>query len=192
MADKRTLLLADDDVVLYAAPTDEALRACFRQAWAIAQQRVAAAGAERVDADGEIHERRWRLTFGEDQEDLTVKQRRFLHGPVLHQIADQVVADGTKFSMPVWKEFYRAKFLGWRWVSMRLPGQKRATPRKVRISTEDLTIRQYSEYIDKVIADAVTEYGVEFDLDPREREAVRYRPKKRAKSAATREEAVTA
>lgn len=186
MADKRTLLLAEDDVVLYADAAPDAIRGAMVQLYQLAQARCAAAGPERIDADGEVHARRWRFTFGEDQEDLTVRQRRFLHGPVLGQIAEQARdEDGRAYAMPVWKEYLRAKFLGHRWESLRLPGQKRATPRKVRISTEDLTVKQYSEYIEQVLAFAATELGVVFDLDPREREAAQYRPKKRAKSAAT-------
>ena len=112
------------------------------------------------------------------------KQRRFLHGPVLGQIVEQAKADGQRFVMAVWKEYYRAKFLGFRWEHYKLPGQKKATPRKVRVSTEDLSVKQYSEYIDKVLADAATEFGVVFDLDPAEREAVRYVRPVRAKKQA--------
>ena len=46
----------------------------------------------------------------------------------------------------------------------------------MRQSTEDLGVKAYSEYIDKVIAHAATEFGVEFDLDEQERDGVRYRP----------------
>jgi hypothetical protein len=194
VADKRTLLLADDDVVLYADAAPEAIRGAMVQLYRVAQERSAAAGPERIDADGEVHPRRWRFTFGEDQEDLTVRQRGFLHAAVFPQIADQVAVDGVRYVAKVWKEYFRALFLGSRWESLRLPGQKRATPRKVRISTEDLTVKHYSEHIDKVIAHAVSEFGVVFNFDQQEREAVRWKPKKRAKPAAAAPagEAVTA
>ena len=128
---------------------------------------------QRITATTHIEEREWKF-----------EQRRFLHGPVLGQIVEQAKADGQRFVMAVWKEYYRAKFLGFRWEHYKLPGQKKATPRKVRVSTEDLSIKQYSEYIDKVLADAATEFGVVFDLDPAGREAVRYVRPVRAKKQA--------
>ena len=91
--------------------------------------------------------------------------------------------------MEIWKEFYRKKFLGSRYVMQKLPGQNRATPSKVRISTEDLGIKAYSLYIDRVIADAVMEWGVEFRFIAEEREAVKYKP---ARAKAKQEEEATA
>lgn len=127
--------------------------------------------------------KRVRVVVGEDDEPLTVKQRRFFHGPVLSQIAEQVrMPDGTRYVAAIWKEFYRDLFLPakWeverrpRWVDGELVVPKRATPRRVKASTEDLSVKQYSELIDKVIAHATTELGVVFDLDPAERQRVRY------------------
>lgn len=51
---------------------------------------------------------------------------------------------------------------------------KRATPHRVRNSTEDLSIKQYSDYIDRIIARATTEWSVNFHFLVSEREAVRY------------------
>lgn len=189
MAGSRALL-HDDDVVLYAAPTREALHAAAVQLYDLAKTRADANDAEWADADGEIHQRRYRFVFGEDREDLTVKQRGFLHAAVFPQIAEQVTfPDGTRFSAKTWKEFFRERFLGDRWVSKRAlrwnkkEGKamlaKRATPRKERVSTEDLSIRQYSEYIDRVIDTAVIEYSVVFAFKEGEREAVKYQPKRR-------------
>lgn len=190
MTEKRVAVLTDFDIVLYAEPEEEALRAMFVQAFRQAQARVAAAGPDRTNSDGVLHERRWRLIFGEDTSDITVKQRGFLHAAVFPQIAQQVSIDGTRYTAKVWKEYFRAMFLGSRWESMRLPGQKRATPRKVRISTEDLpSPKAYAEYIDQVIAHATTEFGVAFEFDAQDREAVRYRPPARKQRAASKQAA---
>ena len=166
-------LMHEDDLVLYFSTRDEAHGAILR----------ANAHAKTLVAEAD-EPKRYRIVVGEDRDDVSVKQRRFLHGPVLGQIVEQAKADGQRFVMAVWKEYYRAKFLGFRWEHYKLPGQKKATPRKVRVSTEDLSIKQYSEYIDKVLADAATEFGVVFDLDPAEREAVRYVRPVRAKKQA--------
>lgn len=202
MADKRTLLLAPTDVLLYAASSPDAVKAMFRQCFDRAMAAVCSTQAEYIDADGEIHARRWRLVFGEDLEDLTTKQRGFLHAAVFPQIAEQVRVQGERYVAKVWKEWYRALFLPDVYemrkalVLDRATGQwrpaKRATPHRVRVSTEDLNIRQYSEHIDKVIAHATTEFGVVFQFDADEREAVRYRPKRRQRKAADEMEAADA
>lgn len=197
MADKRVLLLSERDVLLYAASSPEAIKAMFRQAWDRAAAAVASTEAEYTDADGEIHQRRWRLIFGEDLEDLTVKQRGFLHACIFPQVAEQVRVEGVRYTADIWKEFYRKLFLPdvfklkkvprWDPALCALVQPKRATPHRQRVSTEDLNIRQYSEHIDRVIAHATTEFGVVFNFDQQEREAVRWKAKKR-KPAAQREE----
>lgn len=137
-----------------------------------------------------------RIRIGEDDEDLSIKQRGFLHKAVFPQISEQVTfPDGTRFEWRVWKEMFRARFLGDRWVMRAVPRwdakqgryvvPKRKTPHRERISTEDLTMKQYSEYIDLVIDTAVTEFGVQFVFIAEEREAVRYRaPERKRKTAA--------
>jgi hypothetical protein len=128
---------------------------------------------------------RAKFTVEEDRDSLSVRQRRFLHGPVLGQISDQARVNGERFVMEIWKEFLRRLILEREPVyeMVKLPGQKRATPRRVRQSTEDLNVKQYSAYIDEVLAYAATELGVEFVFDIDEREAVRYREPKGAKGA---------
>jgi hypothetical protein len=134
------------------------------------------------------------VTLAEWEDDITVKQRAFLHAAVFPQIAEQVNANGDRFTADIWKEYYRKLFLGSKWRMQKLPGQKRAVPVKVRVSTEDLGIKRYSEHIDKVIAHAATEWGVAFVFRADEREAVRYvAPKRKPKPApapAERAEAV--
>lgn len=184
-------VLNADDIVVYTAPTQQAIHAAVMQVYSVAKVRAAMKGPERTDSDGEIHERRYRLTFGEVREDLSIKQRRFLHGPVLGQIAEQVrMPDGSRYVAALWKEYFRKLYLPDCWLSYRMPGAKRATPHRVRVSTEDLSIKQYSELIDKVLAHATTELGVVFDLNPKEREEVRYkRPSNKAATQSITEDA---
>jgi hypothetical protein len=193
-------LLHADDVVVYAAPTREGVHAALLQIYELAKKKLACTDAEWTDADGEVHARRYRATFGEDREDLTVKQRAFLHKAVFPQIAEQYTfPDGSRFAWRVWKEFFRERFLGDRYESRRSvrwdkkSGQmvigKRKTPHKVRISTEDLSIKQYSEYIDTVIDTAVAEYGVVFKFIEKERDDVQWKPKRRKAKGANSEPA---
>lgn len=123
--------------------------------------------------------KRVKISVGEDDDPVTVKQRRFLHGPVLEQISEQVRVGGERFVTDVWKEYLRKRILGDRWESYKAPGAKRATPHRIRNSTEELGVKAYSEYIDKVIALACTEWHVEFHFDPQERESVRHHERKK-------------
>lgn len=185
-------LLHDTDTVLYFAPTQEARLQAMRRANEQASVLVAQALA-----DGEP-ERRLRVVVGIDQEDMTVKQRGFLHAAVLPQISEQVrMPDGTRYVVAIWKEFFRKLFLPdrfelravprWDAALGRLVQPKRATPQRVRVSTEDLSIKQYSNYIDQVIAHATTEFNVAFRFIAEEREAVQWRPARKAPRLAVRQ-----
>lgn len=132
---------------------------------------AAYAHAKQLIADGQ----RVRVHVGPDDDLMSARQRRFLHGPVLSQIAEQAWAGGRQYELKVWKEHYRAKFLGSTWETLTLPGRD-PQAFEVRRSTEDLSTREYSDYIDRVIADAVTEHGVQFDFRDGEREATRWQP----------------
>jgi hypothetical protein len=92
----------------------------------------------------------------------TDKQRRFLHGFILLSIAHQAQPNGQKFPLAVWKEHFRSEFLGFKVVTTTNPLTRKKSRRRVRISTEDLGVKGYSEYIDRVAAFAATELGVEF------------------------------
>lgn len=105
------------------------------------------------------------------EDDLSARQRRFLHGPVLGQISEQARGEGgQRYHMQVWKELFRSQFLGSKWEMVN------GKPIELRVSTEDLGVKAYSEYIDKVIAEAATTWGVEFRFQIDEREAVRWKP----------------
>lgn len=93
-------------------------------------------------------------------DDITDKQRAYLHGVVLTEIALQARPDGQRFDMKVWKEFLRDKFLGFKTVTHKNPLTGKKVRRRERVSTEDLGVRRMAAYIDEVIAFAATELGV--------------------------------
>ncbi len=107
-----------------------------------------------------------RLVFKADEleDDKSIRQRRYYHGVVLTEIAEQARANGEKFPMKVWKEHFREIYLGSKWEVRIDPFTRKKVRRKVRVSTEDLGIRKYSELIEKVTAFAVTELGVQFSV----------------------------
>lgn len=157
--------------------------------------RIATAAYERARgliADG----KRARFRLEESEDELSIRQRGFLHKAVFPQIEEQYRhPDGTRTEWRAWKEYFRARFLGDRWVLKRVPRwddklrtmvlPKRRTPHRERVSTEDLGVKAYSQYIDTVIDTATLELGVVFVFLPSERDAVRWRQpmRKRAEAA---------
>lgn len=167
------------DTINVIAETREEAHQAASHAYALAQALIR--DAKRV-----------RFLVGEDQDPITVKQRAFLHAAVFPQIAEQVVVDGTRYAADIWKEFFRKRFLPDRWELTAVPKwdaalgrlvvPKRKTPLRVRVSTEDLGIKAYSDYIDRVIDTAVLELHVVFEFRPREREEVRYRARRKTRA----------
>jgi hypothetical protein len=92
-------------------------------------------------------------------DDITTRQRGYLHGVVLTEIAQQLRPGGQAFPMPVWKEHFRAKYLGFKVVTSINPFTGQKHRRRVRVSTEDLGVRGMADYIDQIMAD-VAEYGI--------------------------------
>lgn len=143
--------------------------------------------------------KRVRFELAEAEDELTVKQRGFLHAAVLPQIAEQVrMPDGTRYVAAIWKEHLKDLFIPDKWDMVRLPfvrdkktgewkASKKKVPVKRRKSTEALSIKGYSDFIDKCIAHATVEWGVVFRFIAEEREAVRYVPPPR--KSKVREEA---
>jgi hypothetical protein len=172
-------VLNADDIVVYTAPTQQAIHAAVMQVYSVAKVRAAMKGPDRTDADGEIHERRYRLTFGEVREDRSERQNKFYWAAVLKQIADQAPGGWT---VDAWHEAFKRTVLGYETIKVMVAGRKRPTIYRRLRSTTDLTVPQMSQYLDQVIADATTALGVVFDLDPVEREAVRHVKKARRKA----------
>lgn len=142
-------------------------------------------------ADG----KRARFRLEEAEDELSIRQRGFLHRAVFPQIEEQYRhPDGTRTDWRAWKEFFRARYLGDRWVLKRVPRwdeklgrmvlPKRKTPHRERVSTEDLGVKAYSQYIDTVIDTATVELGVVFVFLPSERDAVRWRAPARKRAEA--------
>ena len=104
------------------------------------------------------------ITACEEEDAKSIRQRNYYHRCVLVEIAEQAKVNGEKFDMKVWKDFFREKYVGYRWVVMKDPFTGKKLRRKVRISTEDLGVRAYSKLIDEVGAFAATELGVVFSV----------------------------
>lgn len=91
----------------------------------------------------------------------TDRQRAYYHGVVLKTIAQQAKPNGAQYPLAVWKEHFRAEYLGHKTVTTKNPLTGKKVRRRVR-STEDLGVKGYSQLIDRVSAFAATELGVRF------------------------------
>jgi hypothetical protein len=81
-----------------------------------------------------------------------LEQNKRLHA-MLQEIADYVWIDGKQFSMETWKEYYKRMFLG----VIELPnGQIMAN------QTSKLNTKECTEFMQKIEAHAVIEFGVIF------------------------------
>lgn len=142
-------------------PTEEFSAVCDSREAAHRAAEQAYAHAQAMLANGE----RPRIVCTLAVEPVSIRLRRFFHGVVLKQVSEQARVMGDRFTIDVWKEHVRRLFVGdhgFRWETMRLPGTKHATPRRVRISTEELGNREYAKLVDEVIQYATVELGVEF------------------------------
>ena len=82
-----------------------------------------------------------------------LEQNKRLHA-MLQEIANQVWIDGKQFSMETWKEHFKQMFLG----VIELPsGRLMANP------THKLNTKECAEFMQKVEAYAVSEFGVVFE-----------------------------
>lgn len=134
--------------------------------------------------------KRVRASVQEDEDTLTLRQLRFIHGPVLKQISEQVCVNGVHYAKEVWKQHLKDLFIPDRWEMVQAPfvrdaktgawrPSKRKVPRKVEKSLKNLGVKRCSEFIDQVLAHAALEWGVTFRFEIDERESVRYRPSTR-------------
>lgn len=160
-------------------------RAATPEQWRAGMTAVFKAG-EAMLADG----KRPHVTLDEEADSLTLRQLRFLHGPVFGQIAEQAVVNGRRFDKDTWKRYLKEQFIPDEFEMVWLPfvvdkvtGElrpaKRKVPRKKEKSLLDLKNQARSDFIDQVLAYAATDLGVEFVFIFDEREAVRYQPPKR-------------
>lgn len=115
-------------------------------------------------ADG----KRVRLRCEEARDVRSLRQNAFLWGHVYSSISLQAVICGERWIDLAWHEHFKRLFLGYRFEEVvAMPGQvitdKRQKVRRVLRSTTELSVKEMSVYLEKVLAWGVTELGVEFE-----------------------------
>ena len=99
-----------------------------------------------------------------EEDSKSIQQRKYLHGVIYKEIAEQATINGQKFDMPVWKRYLQDRFIGHKWEVLKDPMTGKKKRRKVRVRSEDLGIRAYSKLIEEVTAFASTDLDVSFSV----------------------------
>jgi hypothetical protein len=98
-----------------------------------------------------------RVIITAEEKKRNTEQNRFYWGAVVTPIADQSWVDGRQFSKDVWHEYF-ARLFG-TCEDVTLPDGEVISRRK---STSDMTVGEFSDYIQQVQAYAATNLGVLF------------------------------
>jgi hypothetical protein len=108
------------------------------------------------------------LTWQTSSSYLRLKHRGAFHGPVLRDISEQVWFTDEKtgrrfrYGREVWKEFFKRELLEPKLEEYTVRSTGEVKVRLRRLSTEDLSDDEYSEFLAAVMGFACTELGVEF------------------------------
>lgn len=104
-----------------------------------------------------------RMRCHEAKDTRSVKQNAFLWAGVYSEISLQAKICGERWISEAWHELAKRMFLGYRYE--RAPGIAGVSgDRAVRVlrSTTELSVKEMSEYIEKVLAYGITDLGVTF------------------------------
>jgi hypothetical protein len=98
-----------------------------------------------------------RLIVTAEECQRNAQQNRFYWGAVLKSISDQAWVDGKQYDKDTWHEFFARRFgiLD----ELTLPDGEIITRRK---STTQMSVGEFSEYLNEIQAYATTELGVQF------------------------------
>lgn len=102
-------------------------------------------------------ERPLRVIITEEEAKRRLEQNRFYWGAVITTISEQAWIGGRQFCKDAWHEFYARKYGPCEDIT--LPDGEVVMR---RLSTSDMKVSEFAEYVEKVQADAAMELGVEF------------------------------
>lgn len=99
-----------------------------------------------------------RVIVTAEERQRNLQQNRFYWGAVLKQIADQAWVDGRQFDKDAWHEYFARKYGVCD--ELILPDGEIITRRK---STIQMSVGEFSTYLNQIQAYAAGELGVEFE-----------------------------
>ncbi|MGL4573860.1 MAG: recombination protein NinB [Burkholderiaceae bacterium] len=103
-----------------------------------------------------------RLVVAEQGDDRSLAQHK-RYWAILTEIAEKAKASGAVASPEGWHWYMKQKFLGYTFEKVKLPFAKRTSVRRTLKSTTALSVKAFSEYMEKVEAHAATDFGVVFE-----------------------------
>jgi hypothetical protein len=106
--------------------------------------------------------RRMRALFEEVGDDRSAQQARYYWGACLRDISEQAVILGERWTAEAWHELFKRQFLGYEIKKVKVAGRRKATIIRRLRSTTGLSVRKFSDYLDKIQAFAATDLGVQF------------------------------
>lgn len=109
-------------------------------------------------------ERKVRVTVEEAEDDRSVQQNRYYWGPCLTEISEQAMVGGQRWTVDAWHELFKRQFIGYGIKKVKVAGRKKVTIIRALKSTTELTVRQFSDYLDKLQAFAAADLGVRFSV----------------------------
>lgn len=96
------------------------------------------------------------------EDDRTARANKFYWGVVLKTIADNARVNGERYSSDAWHEYFKREYLGYSIKRIQVAGRKKKqTIRRLR-STTDLKVKAFSQYLEKIMAYAANEMGIEW------------------------------
>lgn len=131
------------------AHSPQAAHDAITEAWRIAKPLTIAGRAVHIVAK-------------EAEDDRTLQQLRFYWGVVLKEMSEQASIDGVKYTPEMWHGLAKRLHLGYEIVREKVAGRKKPTVYRRLKSVGKLGSRAMSVYLEKVLAWAVTDFGVVF------------------------------
>lgn len=104
--------------------------------------------------------KRVKVTAEEIEDPRSEEQQGYYWGVVLRDVSEGVAVGGQRYTNDAWHEYGKRTFLPRKTKKVRVAGRTRPVVTTVIASTNDLSVRQMGEYLEKWIAFAA-EHGVQ-------------------------------
>jgi hypothetical protein len=108
--------------------------------------------------------RKVHIQVAEAEDDRSVRQNAYYWGVVLKEVSEQASIIGQRYSVDAWHELFKRQHLGYEIKKVRVAGRKKATIIRRLKSTAGLSVRKFSEYLEKTQAFAATDLAVQFSV----------------------------
>jgi len=102
------------------------------------------------------------VTVQPEEDAKTVQQGKFYWGVVLREMSEQAQIGGQKYSAEAWHELCKRQFLPRLSKRVRVAGKPRPVVTTTIGSTQGLSVRKMTAYIEQCMAFAQTDLGVRF------------------------------